>query len=117
MLIWTALLIPVIFTGILYFKYEKETTKWEMCLPLLVSFFLCLGSKALIEKIQTADTEYWSGYVIHSQYFEEWNEKVSCRHPKYHTDSKGRSCFDGYEHSYDVDDHPPQWEVTDSNGI
>lgn len=78
---------------------------------------MAFGSKSIVEKVQTTDIEYWTGWAIRGEYYEYWNERVSCKHPKYTTDIKGRSQFAGYEHFYDVDEHPPYWQIIDSNGI
>jgi hypothetical protein len=99
----------------------------EVFLPLIIIPVIFLV-KYTTETLQTQDVEYWGGYVTSATFTEEWNEKVSCRHPKYCTDhrtckdSNGRSydCSSRYqcgnEHAYDVDHHPNQWVMEDSNG-
>lgn len=92
-------LIPNIVCGVLYFSYATY---------------------------YTTDTEYFGGYATKAEYFEDWDERVSCRHEIScsHTCTSGSgnnkttyNCHsnDGYYHSYDVDYHPPEWMITDSN--
>ncbi len=117
----------------------REKIIWKFVAP-------CFAIPAIIgsifyftyAQIVTTDVEYFGGYVKVAEYHEDWNERVSCRHeiPCSHTkyctktcrDSKGSSYScgteacgtlhsnDGYYHSYDVDYHPPSWQVVDSNG-
>lgn len=80
---------------------------------------------------QTNDVEYWGGYATHAVYEEEWDEEVPCVHPHYVTETYTYSCGtpdnpqtctgtrevqDGWEHLYDVADHPPRWYFEDSTG-
>lgn len=103
-----ATLIPALFTVILYFIYGVSVT---------------------------ADTEYFGGYALNAEYYEDWDEEVPCTHPVYCTRivqksydcgsaGKSRTCYRseseryecGKEHPYDVDYHPPYWQINDSNG-
>jgi len=73
-------------------------------------------------------SEVWNYKGEEVRYYEDWNERVSCRHPKYctrtvsSTDSKGRlttrtetyQC--GWQHLYDVDYHPERWSVVNEYG-
>lgn len=132
MLIWGAVIIPVLTAIVLLKFFKKNIVWWEVLLPMAVSIVLIFAVKSAAEYSEIADVEYWGGYVTHSDYSQAWDERVSCRHPKYctrsktcySTDSKGRSrsysCSEtyqcGYYHLYDVDYHPEQWDVFDSNG-
>ena len=102
-------------------------TLWEFFIPLGVGVMTIFLVKTISENMSVTDTEYWGGWVNKAVYYEPWDERVSCTHAKYRTetydcgDSKSpRTCtrevFDGYQHSYDVDYHPSHWEVIDSNG-
>jgi len=129
MIIWGALAIPFFGAIILLLFFKHKTVWWELLIPFAASVLLIFLSKAIVGHTMTTDTEYWGGYVTRAEYYERWNERVSCRHPKYRTetyttrDSKGRTVTrtrqvqDGYHHAYDVDEHPPYWKVVDSNGI
>lgn len=120
MVIYGAILIPIVLTIASLYLWKEKFVWWEAGLPILVGLILVVVSKALVESAACRDTEYWGGWVTMASYYESWDEEVPCRHPEYRTvtDSKGNSHqeFVGYEHSYDVDDHPPYWELYDSNG-
>jgi len=120
MIIWLAMLIPVITAGILYKKYQHKTLWWEFLIPVIVSVLLIACSKALIEHAQTRDTEFWGGVMQRAEYYEAWDEEVPCTHQNPCTCSnKDGSCtsFHGYQHAYDVDYHSPYWQIIDSNNI
>jgi len=116
-LIWLALIIPFIVTIYVIIRYKRKVTLWEIAIPLTICVILIAVCKVFTHAIQTTDIEYWGGCVAQAEYIEDWDKEVPCRHPIYETDSKGNSVFVGYEHVYDVDYYPPQWFVTDSNGI
>ncbi|HNC58672.1 MAG TPA: hypothetical protein PLP33_24815 [Leptospiraceae bacterium] len=128
-LLGTLLLIPKV----------REHIKWKAVLPSLAIPFVIGGILYWsYAAYVTSDTEFFGGYGKTAVYYEDWNERVSCRHeiPCSHTkyctktcrDSNGSSYScgteacgtlhsnDGYYHSYDVDYHPPYWELNDSNG-
>lgn len=122
MIIWFAALIPFIGAGTIFWIWNKKVAIWEGLVMMVVPLFLIWGAKACSEHSQTQATEYWGGYVTTAEYFEDWDERVSCRHPIYvtetHTDSDGHTYttqrYVGDEHSYDVDYHPEYWEVNTS---
>ena len=117
MTIWFSLLIPLIIVfGLLYF-FPRRIVWWELGIPLAASLVIISVCKYGTEAVQTRDTEYWGGWLTHTEYYEAWDEKVSWRRPVYRTDSKGNSVFEGYQHFYDVDYHSPYWLASDSNGI
>jgi hypothetical protein len=113
MLIWIAAIIPIVAAVWLYVQHKKAMAFWEFLLPFAASVVFILLAKALVQTVQTSDTEYWGGWAVRAEYYEPWNERVSCSHAKYDKDGK----FEGYEHSYDVDYHPAFWQIVDSNGI
>jgi hypothetical protein len=120
MIIWLAMAIPFITALILYKKYQHKTLWWEFLIPFVVSILLIVISKVLIETAQTRDVEYWGGWMQRAEYYERWDEEVPCTHQNSCTcNNKDGSCtsFHGYQHAYDVDDHPPYWQIIDSNGI
>lgn len=124
MIIWLALVVPIPAAAALYWKFHRKLTLWEVGLLVGVPIVLVAISKIVIETVQTSDTEFWGGYAERAEYYEDWNERVSCRHPKYrtetYTDSEGhtrtRRVSDGYEHLYDVDYHPEEWIIGHSLG-
>lgn len=129
MVIWFAVLIPLAGAAALYWIFHHKVVLWEAGVMVGVPVLLIACAKGCSEYSQTRDTEYWGGYVTSAEYFEDWNERVSCRHPiscshpTYSTDSNGRRyqsgyahMNDGYYHLYDVDYHPERWEVHTSVG-
>jgi hypothetical protein len=121
MIIWFAVFVPLLSIPFLIWRFPHKVVWWELAVPVLSSILLIAACKASIEAIQTTDTEYWGGHLTQAEYYEAWNERVSCRHPKYKTvrnkDGTTSNVQDGYEHAYDVDYHPSYREASDSNGI
>ena len=65
------------------------------------------------------DIEIWNGWIKHSEFYEEWDEEVSCSHEIEctHLDDDGDPIHsnDGYKHDYDIDHHSPYWQFATSN--
>lgn len=114
----------------LIFYFLKIVKLTEIAIPLLVTTFpAILVTSAIwfgVRNSMVSYKEYWNNKIINVNYYESWNQRVSCRHPIYrtetYTDSKGhihsREVLVGYMHPYDVDEHPPYWEgVLDSNDV
>lgn len=126
MIIWLALIIPVLTAVVLYLFFNHKTIWWEFFIPFLASVLLIFLMKITTEAAQTSDTEYWGEQITHAVYSQPWDEEVSCRHeipcshPKYCKDDKTNSEYQcGYEHSsdghyhlYDVDYHEEYWKIT-----
>jgi len=123
-MVWFAMAIPVLTALVLFVLFKHRTVWWEFFIPVGVSALLIFICKTCTETLQTLDKEYWGGWVTKAEYYEEWDERVPCRHPKYKAVTRTRSdgstytewVFDGYEHLYDVDYHSPYWQVSESNG-
>lgn len=123
MIIWLAILVPVITAFVLYFLFRHKMAWWEYAVPFGASIILILIMKFSTELSQTADTEFWGeplNQAIHSQ---AWDEEVPCRHPIYCTRTVGsgknahtETYVCGHVHSYDVDYHPEYWEITTATG-
>lgn len=120
MIIWFAVLIPLVGAGALYWIFHHKVMLWEAGVMVGVPMLLIACAKGCSEYSQTRDTEYWGGYVTSAEHFEDWNERVSCRHPIScsHRDKDGNTKHmnDGYYHSFDVDYHPEYWDVQTSIG-
>ncbi|KKW33404.1 MAG: hypothetical protein UY76_C0003G0009 [Candidatus Uhrbacteria bacterium GW2011_GWA2_52_8d] len=128
MIIWGAMAIPVLTAIVLLVWFKHKTVAWEFIIPFAVSIICIALFKFTTEKVQTADSEFWGGWATQAEYFERWDERVSCMHTKYckrsvsrrrpdgstHSDTERYAC--GTEHMYDVDIHPPRWVLHDSNG-
>lgn len=117
---WFALLIPAASLAYLHHKHKFSLASWEYLVVFLVAIVAILLGKTIGGNMAASDTEYWGGWAVSSTYTEPWQERVSCKHDydcNCSTDSKGdESCDTCYSHSYDVEHHPPEWRVDDSNG-
>lgn len=108
MLIWLAMCIPVLTATVLFLVFTHKTTWWELLLPIVASFFFCLGAKSTIEYYQLYDNEYWTGWATKAEYYEEWTEEYTTTT----TDSKGRSHTETH-HRW----HAPEYYVYDTNEL
>lgn len=131
-MIWLSLLIPLITIIVLIVFYSKRIHWLEYIVLFTVPLLCIIGGKFCSVQSQIKDTEYWDSHTVISSYYEAWNERVSCRHPKYetrtrtvrYTDSNGRSHsrMETYQvrvgnmHMYDVDYHPENWNKQDNIG-
>lgn len=104
----------------MFFFFKHKTVWWEFTVPIGASIIFILIAKAISINSLTSDEEWLGGYVTEVRYYQAWNEKVSCRHPKmcsrYSCSGSGKSrrcgthtyqC--GWKHAYDVDYHPEHW--------
>jgi hypothetical protein len=112
MIVYGAILIPIVAILVINFFYRHQIAWWECFLPMIFSVIvICLG-KYGTEKSQITDIEYWTGYVVTSEYHDDWNEYVhqTC------TRSCGDDCTETYDCSY-IDYHPSYWVAIDNNSI
>lgn len=122
MIIWFAVIIPIIAAPILYFGFKHKILWWEMLIPVGVSVLFIALMKMGVEKAQTADTEYWTNYATQARYqepwTEEWDEYIS-EQGHTETDSKGNSRYvvDVPAHlEHRIVHHSPYWEMYDNGG-
>jgi hypothetical protein len=127
MILWFALIIPIIAAGVMKINLSRLIRWWEWLMMIAIPAIVIIGVIQSTEYSQTRDTEYLGGWMSESRYYEDWDEEVPCRHPVYCTqhqtctDSEGNSYDCSYEyvcghvHAYDVDYHPPYWEAYGSN--
>ena len=120
---WFALLIPIVLGIFCLFIFRHKLVWWEVLLPIVVGIITIAAMKAIMINGLTSDTEYLSEYPVEARYYEDWNERVSCRHPKYCTRTYkcGKStCTStyicGYHHAYDVDYHAEYWRIYTNTG-
>lgn len=115
MLIWGCLLIPIIVSIVLLTVFKHKIVWWEIIAPFIISAFVIVAVKSAAEYSLTTDTEWFGTYAANAKYYEDWDEKVSCRHSyncNCSTDSEGNeSCSTCYMHFYDVDYHAPYWTI------
>lgn len=121
MIIWFALLIPVITAIVLFKFFSHKIAIWEFTIPFLATLIMILIIKFGGESAQTSDTEFLSEPASHAIYSEPWDEEVSCVHSykcNCTKDDKGNeSCSTCYEHSYDVENHEEYWEIVSVSGV
>lgn len=108
-------MIPIITAIVLFVWFKHKTVWWEFGIPFLCSLgFICI-MKMGIESSQVRCKEYWGSFISRIEYFEDWDEEVPCRHSydcNCVEDEEGHEdCETCYEHSYDVDYHPPHWQL------
>lgn len=114
MMIWFALLIPILTCSVLYLFFNHKTLWWEFVIPLAASLVLIVGCYSIAIWSATYDLEYWGNYYTKAEYFEDWNELVTYTVTR--TDSKGNAHT---EIKTRVDYHPERWiaELNDGSTI
>lgn len=111
-MIYFSLIIPLVTIVLLLVYFKERTTWWEFLVIVAVPVLLIIGMKALVETSQTNDTEYWTGWVVKGEYFEEWTEEYEETYSS--TDSDGNVTW----HTRTVTDyHGPEYYAIDSNGV
>lgn len=118
MIIYLALLFPILLTIILFIYFKDKTQKWEIIIPFVgITLFILIAKWICISSL-TDDIEYLGGLVTEVRYYEDWDEEVSCRHPIYCKSCSGtgknKTCSEyvcGHRHMYDIDYHPKYWEA------
>lgn len=111
MLIWFALLIPVIAAGILVYKFHHRVVWWELVIPMAITIPLIVIFKEVTISVKTSDTSYLSTYVVTAQYFEAWSEQVTYFETETDSDGNSRMVM-----KTRIDHHPPRWYVVDNAG-
>lgn len=117
MIIYFALLIPIITAIVLYFWFSRKTLWWEFAVPFVLSLILILSAKAIIEISQVDCKEYWGSFISRIEYYEEWDEWISqtCTR-QCCCDSKGENCStETYDCSYRRY-HSPYWQIITTTG-
>ena len=119
-MIWIALLIPVAAIFVCSKYFARSMHYGEYAVLFMVPLLCIVIGKGCSVSSQTKDSETWNNYGTRAEYFEDWNERVSCKHPQYSTstDSKGNTTrtYTGDAHSYDVNYHSEYWQLKDNSG-
>lgn len=115
MIIYFALLIPIITVLFLYIYYKREIVWWEFFINIVATFLLVLCSKLIIESIQVHSIEYHGSIITKIEYYEDWNEYISQTCTR--TVSCGKNCTttETYDCSY-VSYHSAEYIVYTSTG-
>jgi len=108
----------IVFCAAMVLGKGRISIKEFLIAEILMSLLICVGF--FVARHQSvSDTEIWNGWITKGEFYEEWWERVSCRHPIScsHRDKNGNTLHsnDGYYHAYDVDYHAPYWQITTSN--
>jgi hypothetical protein len=120
MLVYLALFVPIIVTGIFYYFNKREFAWWEFFVPIAAVLFVTLISKALIDKSSVQFTEYW-GSTVTGVYEEEpynyWHSEMCSREVPCGTDKDGNTeyCTEWYDCSHQDDVGPSWWAKTNIN--
>lgn len=119
MIIYLALIIPLLFSLFLYIFYKHKLVWWELFIPLICSFLFIVLSKLIIEKALVSSEEYWGSMIDRVEYYEDWNEYVhrTCSRTNCHGSGKSRSCHTTYYDCSFVRYHAPYWQLVTTTGV
>ena len=116
----SAFMITALCIVMLFLFFKSKVIWWEVLILIAISLLVAATFKWIISSGNSDDTEYWSTRFERVEKHEAWDEEVSCSHSYdcyCSTDEDGyESCSTCYEHSYDVDDHPPGYYKVDNMG-
>lgn len=108
---WGAILIPIVASVFLHYKYKHLVAWWEVSIPIMPALIIIPLVSYLGRMSAVSDIERHGGWVEMAEYFEDWDEYISQTCST--TDKDGVTTT--YDCSY-VDYHPPYWQMLDSNG-
>lgn len=126
MIIWFALIIPILAAPFLYLGFKHLIVWWELLIPVGVCLIFIALMKAGVETCQTADTEYWTGYITQAKFQERWTEEWDEYIPEqgyteYSGSGKNRTSryvVDRPAHwEHRIVHHPDEFWMIDNNGI
>ena len=127
MIIWFSLLVPIISSIVAYFIWKKKFVWWELTIPTALCFILVLIMKFTVETTMTSDTQYKSGMIDETKYYEYYStwvtktcsERYACGS---HREGSGKNahtvtdyCTRYYDCSY-CDENSAHWEIYDDKG-
>src|ERR1044072_565620 len=118
MIIWLAMLIPVI-ACVFAMKYGgKKFVWWEFLLPTIGSFILIAIIKFSTEASQLHDIQYRGGIITQARYTEAWTTWVKrrCSRTTYTGSGKNRRSHTTYYDCSYCDEHAAYWEAIDDQG-
>ena len=114
MIVWTALIVPIIGAFIMLRWFRKYLAWWEVVIPMIACIIFALIFKFGVEQIQITDTEYWSGLVQKAEYYEPyetWVHKTCSR-----TVKVGKTTTTVYYDCSYCDDYRARYYVTNDIG-
>lgn len=118
MIIWLAMLIPIIACFIALKYGGKKFVWWEFLLPLVGSFLLIGFIKMSTEASMLHDVQYRGGIVVEARYYEPWTtwKKKRCSRTTYTGSGKNRRSHTTYYDCSYCDEHRAYWEAIDDQG-
>jgi hypothetical protein len=111
MIVWGALLIPLLTAVALYLLLHHRIVWWELLVPMGVCLLLVSAAKVTISSSQTSDTEYLTTWAASVEYHEPWSELVVKTRTT--TDSNGNTTVEVYT---EVEYHGPRWFLVGPGG-
>ncbi len=127
MIIWFAMLIPLVGCAIAFKMFQHKLVFWELLLPSAMCFVVILVTKFATESSLLADTQYRGAIIVEARYYEYWSswvrktctERYKCG-SHYVGSGKDRHSVDDYctrqvDCSY-CDRNSAYWEVYDNQG-
>lgn len=117
MIIYFALLIPVLTAIALYYFFAHKTLWWEFAIPFLASLIMVVLLKLAVDSYVVRSEEYWGSFVDKVEYYEKWDEWIdeTC-YRECCCDSKGQNCSqEPYDCSYRKI-HDPSWKIINTIG-
>ena len=112
MIIYLALLIPIVVSIIFYIFYKREFTWWEFFIPIATVFVVITITKAVINKYMVTFPEYWGSTVtavFESEPYNYWQHQTCTR-----TISTGKTTtVVTYDCSHQENVAPKWYAVTD----
>jgi hypothetical protein len=117
MIIWFAILIPILAIIFVYIFRRQELVWWEPLMLMGSCIILILVSKLLVDFSSVRTTEYWGSFVTRIEYYEEWDEWIeeTCSR-QCCCDSKGENCSTEYYDCSYRKYHSPEWVMIDNIG-
>ena len=111
-IVYLALLIPLVVTGIFYLFKKHEFTWWEFFVPIASVAVIIFASVKITEKSSTNFTEYWGStvtHVIEEEPYNYWQHQTCTRTV---SDGNGGTRTQTYDCSHQVDVGPSWLAVT-----
>ncbi len=100
MLIYFALLIPIVFSVIYFLFFNEYVTLKEHLISFGITSVFIIVAKLLVYNTDKTFTEYHNYYVKEVQYFEPWNEYIHKTCTRSYSCGNNKTCTETYDCSY-----------------
>jgi hypothetical protein len=118
MILWFALVVPVIVTFIGYYYWHHKITILELVIPIALSIIAITISYFTLKEKNIQDVEYNGSLVVEARYYEYWStwvDQTCTRTYDCGTKESPRTCTEYYDCSY-CDRNSAYWQVILANG-